>query len=185
MVVNIRTHAVLVNHPLPAISLTDPRTIHAQFRRARYTATGTYLISFLEMNRVVEYDTNFREIWSYDIRSPWAAIRLHNGNTLITDEQDVLTREVTPGKQTVWEIRPSDIPAEYRYGNSQSATRVVNGDTIICSRGGDHHGPQLVEVTPNKSVVWVLRDWSQFGPATAVQILDDPGIPEHPGDSQH
>jgi hypothetical protein len=185
MVVNIRKHTVLVDHALPAISLTDPRTVHGQFRRARYTAQGTYLLSFLEMNRVVEYDKEFREIWSYDIRSPWAAVRLRNGNTLITDEQDVLTREVTPGKQTVWEIRPSDIPAEYRYGNTQSATRLANGDTIICSRGGNNYGPQLVEVTPDKKVVWVLQDWSQFGPATAVQFLDDPGFPEHPGDSQH
>ena len=44
---------------------------------------------------------------------------------------------------------------------------------------------QLVEVTPDKRVVWVLEDWTDFGPATAVQILDDPGIPERPSDSQH
>jgi hypothetical protein len=30
-----------------------------------------------------------------------------------------------------------------------------------------------------------LRDWANFGPATAVQILDEPGIPEKPGESQH
>jgi hypothetical protein len=185
MVVNTRTNSVVVEHSLPAISLTDPKTVHGQFRRARYTAQGTYLVSFLEMNRVVEYDRKFREIWSYEISSPWAAIRLRNGNTLITDEHDVLTREVTPDKQTVWEIRPTDIPAEYRYGNAQSVTRLLNGDTIICSRGGDNHGHQLVEVTADKKVVGALQDWSQFGPATAVQILDDPGIPEHPGDSQH
>ena len=134
---------------------------------------------------MIEYDKNFREIWSYDIRNPWAAIRLRNGNTLITDEQDILTREVTPDKQTVWEVRPSDLPEEYRYGDAQSATRLANGNTIICSRGGNNHGPQLVEVTPDKKVVWVLQDWSQFGPATSVQILNEPGIPEHPGDSQH
>jgi hypothetical protein len=45
--------------------------------------------------------------------------------------------------------------------------------------------PQLVEVTPDKKVVWVLQDWAELGPATAVQILDDPGIPENPGESEH
>ncbi len=44
---------------------------------------------------------------------------------------------------------------------------------------------QLVEVTPDKKVVWVLWDWVDLGPATAVQILDDPGIPENPGESEH
>jgi hypothetical protein len=184
-VVNIKTNAVEVEHELPAPSLTDQKTVHAQFRRVRYTAQGTYLVSFLEMGRVVEYDKHFQEVWSYDVRSPWAAIRLKNGNTLITDEHDVTTMEVTPDKKIVWQITPSDLPEPYRYENSQSATRLANGNTIICSRGGHDQGPQLVEVTPDKKVVWVLQDWADLGPASAVQILDEPGIPERPGDSQH
>ena len=185
MVVNIRNNKVEVQHTLPAMSLTDQKTVHAQFRRVRYTSKGTYLVSFLEMNKVIEYDLHFKPIWEYDIKSPWAAIRLKNGNTLITDEKDILTREVNPMKETVWELRSSDLPAAYRYLNAQSATRLVNGNTIICSRGGDVKGPQLVEVTPDKRVVWVLWDWADFGPATAVQILDEPGLPEIPGQSQH
>jgi hypothetical protein len=42
-----------------------------------------------------------------------------------------------------------------------------------------------ITVTPDKKFVWVLQDWANFGPATTVQILDEPGIPEKPGDSQH
>jgi hypothetical protein len=185
MVVNIKTNAVEVDHLLPAPSVTDRKTVHAQFRRVRYTAQGTYLVPFLEMNRVVEYDKDFNEVWSYKIPTPWAAIRLKNGNTLITDERDVKTIEVTPDNRIVWEISPADLPAKYRYENSQSATRLADGDTIICSRGGSDQGPQLVEVARDKKVVWVLQDWTHFGPATAVQIFDDPGIPENPGDSEH
>jgi hypothetical protein len=185
MVVNIKTKAVEVEHALPAPSLTDKNTVHGQFRRTRVTARGTYLVSFLTMNKVVEYDKNFKEIWSYDIASPWSAIRLKNGNTLITDERENLTREVNPKKETVWELKPSDLPEAYRYAPSQSCTRLANGNTIVCSRGGDKKGVQLVEVTPDKKVVWVLHDWANFGPASAVQILDEPGIPEAPGESQH
>jgi hypothetical protein len=185
LVVNIKTNKVLVNHSLPAPSLTDQHVVHGEFRRVRYTAQGTYLVPFLEMNQVVEYDKHFKEIWRYEIKSPWAAVRLPNGNTLITDEQDILTREVNPAKETVWELRPADLPEPYRFINTQSATRLANGNTIICSRGGDGKGPQLVEVTPDKKVVWILWDWANFGPATAVQVLDDPGIPEKPGQSQH
>jgi hypothetical protein len=184
MVVNIKTNVVEVEHALPLPGM-DHRWVHGEFRRVRYTAQGTYLVPFLEMNRVVEYDKDFNEIWSYDVPTPWAAIRLKNGNTLITDEHDVTTFEVTPDKKIVWQISPADIPAEYRYENSQSATRLAKGDTILCSRGGSNQGPQLVEVTRDKKVVWVLQDWTHFGPATAVQILDDPGIPENPGNSEH
>jgi len=184
ILMNIKTGKKEVDHVLPAISETDQKTVHAQFRRVRYTAQGTYLVPFLEMRKVVEYDKKFNEVWSYSIPSPWAAVRLRDGNTMITDEHDVLTREVNRAGETVWEIRNTDIPEEYRYGNAQSATRLANGDTIICSRGGKNYGPQLVEVTPEKKVVWVLQDWQHFGPATAVQLLDEPGRPERPGDSQ-
>ncbi len=184
MVVNTKTNAVEVDHVLPAPSMTDRKTVHAQFRRVRYTAQGTYLVPFLEMGKVIEYDNDFKEVWSYDVRSPWAAIRLKNGNTLITDEHDVTTTEVTPDKKIAWQISLADIPQQYQYGNSQSATRLANGNTILCSRGGSNKGPQLVEVARDKRVVWVLQDWTHFGPATAVQILDDPGIPEKPGDSE-
>jgi len=185
MVVNIKTNKVVFEHTVPAPSLTDKRSVHGQYRRARYTAQGTYLLAALTMNQVFEFDKHWHAVWSYKVRSPWAAIRLKNGNTLITDEQDVKTIEVTPDKRIVWEISPADIPEKYRYENSQSVTRLANGDTIICSRGGSNHGPQLVEVTPDKTVVWVLWDWKHFGPASAVQILNDPGNPEVPGQSEH
>jgi hypothetical protein len=43
----------------------------------------------------------------------------------------------------------------------------------------------MVEVTPDKKVVWVLQDWKDAGSVSAVQVLDDPGIPENPGESEH
>jgi len=188
MVMNIKTGTVEVEHPLPARSLTDQKTVHPQYRRVRYTAQGTYLVPELGMGTngaVVEYDKNFKEIWHYDIRTPWAAVRLKNGNTLITDEADKLTREVNARGETVWELKPEDLPEACRFINTQTCTRLANGNTIICSRGGNGKGPQLVEVNPEKQVVWVLQDWADLGPATAVQILDDPGVPENPGESEH
>jgi hypothetical protein len=56
MVVNVKTNRIEVQHELPAVSLTDTKTVHAQFRRVRYTAKGTYLVPFLEMNQVIEYN---------------------------------------------------------------------------------------------------------------------------------
>ena len=186
MVVNIKTGAVEVNHEIPMTQTPNPKYIHGQFRRARVTPQGTYLVSYLSESNVVEFDKNFNKIWSYPICSPWAAIRLKNGNTLITDEHDNLTREVNPNGETVWEFNTGDLPEPYRLVSApQSCTRLANGNTIFCSRGGAGKGPQLVEVTPDKKVVWVLQDWKDLGDATAVQILDDPGIPEIPGESEH
>jgi hypothetical protein len=186
MVVNTKTGTVEVNHEIPYPQPLNPGGIHGEFRRARLTAQGTWLLSYLGAGNVVEYDKNFKEVWSYKIKSPWAALRLKNGNTLITDEQDNLTREVNTAGETVWEIKNTDLPAPFRLVQApQSCTRLANGDTILTSRGNAGKGPQLVEVTPDKKVAWVLQDWKDLGDATAVQILDDPGVPEIPGQSEH
>ena len=79
MVINVKTGAVEIDHELPCNEPENPKNIHGQFRRARYTAQGTYLLPFLNMGVVVEYDKDFREIWRYTIPKPWAAIRLKNG----------------------------------------------------------------------------------------------------------
>lgn len=188
MVINIKTGATEVEHELPFRQPPNPNGIHGQFRRARVTARGTYLVSFLGLGCVVEYDKDFKEIWRYKSRQPWSALRLKNGNTLITDEAESLTREVNSAGETVWEFTTrSDLAETYQFSSApQTCTRLANGNTIFTSRGDRNgNGPQLVEVSPDKKVVWVLQDWKTLGPATTVQILDDPGIPENPGESEH
>jgi hypothetical protein len=183
--------AVEREHDLPAVSDSDPKTVHPQFRRIRRTAQGTYLLPFLKMDKVVEYDADFKEIWSYEIPTPWAAVRLHNGNTMIVDEHDRIVREVSPKGETVWQIGQADLPPEITLKNVQTADRLANGNTVFFSSTGGtpkEDRPtlvQAVEVTPDKKVVWVLQDWKSLGPATTAQFLDQPGIPERPGDLQH
>lgn len=181
-VMNIKTGKKEVEHELDY----DPKQgYHAQFRRARYTPQGTYLVAYQLLNKVVEYDKDFKKIWEYDVRSPWAVVRLNNGNTLITNERDVKILEVNPQKEIVWQLTPDDLPPEYRHKYAQSSTRLANGNTIFCTHVGRGQPPQLIEVTPDKKVVWMLRDWTNLGGSTAVQILDEPGVPEEPGGSQH
>jgi outer membrane protein assembly factor BamB len=183
MIVNKKTGIVEMEHVLPPEETGT--FVHAQFRRGRVTAQGTYLLSLLQKGKVVEYDKDFHEMWSYATLSPWAAIRLKNGNTLISAERNEQILEVNPKGETVWKFDlKTDLPPEFEFSGSQSCVRLANGNTILCSRGNSGKGSQLVEITPDKKVVWVLNDWKHLGPATAIQVLDDPGTPEKPGDCQ-
>jgi hypothetical protein len=40
---------------------------------------------------------------------------------------------------------------------------------------------QVLEVTPDKKVVWVLNQWQNpdLGPASSIQLLDEPGVAEN------
>lgn len=190
LIIDKRRGTIETSHDLDAESLTDQKTVHPQFRRVRMTREGTYLLPFLRMHKVVEYDRRMKPIWSYTINTPWSAIRLHNGNTLIVDERDRIVREVTPAGATAWEFTQADLPPDVTFRNIQTADRLANGNTVIFSSTGGTKAAdrptliQAIEVTPDKRVVWVLQDWKNLGPATAAQFLDQPGIPERPGDTQ-
>lgn len=156
---------------------------HGQGRRFRVTAAGTYLMCYLSGGRVVEFDSDLREIWSVPVKQPWAAIRLKNGNTLISEEADQSVIEYRPDKSVAWRLTQEDL-GEYALIGTQSCVRLDNGNTILCARGDNGRSAQLVEVTPDRKVVWAVKDWKNLGPATAVQILQDGGIPENPGECQ-
>jgi len=91
---------------------------------------------------------------------------------------------VNPQKQTVWENDPSDLPEAYRYINTQSATRLTNGNTILCSRGGDGKDAARGNNSGQEGCVG-LMGLGKFWPSDRGSNLDEPGIPEKPGESLH
>jgi hypothetical protein len=164
---------------------------HIQFRRVHETMDGTFLAAHLRDQKVVEYDANFNEIWSYPVSYPWWATRLKNGNTLITEGDHTLL-EVNKQGQTVWQFSQEDAP-EYKFIIFQEASRLANGDTVICNWCPHNLDPklwprtvQVLEVTPEKKIVWALSEWKNpdLGPASSIQLLDEPGTPENPGELQ-
>lgn len=168
-----------------------PDKIHGQFRRAHMTKAGTFLVAHMDLNKVVEYDNSGKEIWSTPSPSPWNAVRLANGNTLISGNQHGFVREVDPKGETVWEVTQDELPGIH-LDNVQGVSRLANGNTLISNWVSGNTKPadwpstiQFVEVTPSKKVVWALRQWDNpnLGPASSVQLLDQPGIPEN-GDLQ-
>jgi len=176
-VVNIRTGAVEKELPL---QVKHPVQVHPQFRRVRLTPQGTLLVAHMDIGKVVEYDSDGHELWSFPAPGAWSANPLANGNVLITDRLGV--REVTRRGDSVWSWSRTDTP-EYKFASLQNAWRLKNGDTVInnwvneWTKNGDNApgSAQAIEVTPDKKVVWALREWGpevNFGPATTIQFLD-------------
>jgi len=163
-----------------------PTSPHGQFRHVRMTQAGTFLVAHMDLNKVVEYAPDGKAIWSVAAPSAWAAVRLPNGNTLISGNQNGYVREVNPKGETVWEVNKSDLPGIPLY-TVQEVSRLANGNTLINNWAGSlpiEEWPktvQLIEVTPGKQVVWALRDWKTLGPASSTQLLDEKGVPENGG----
>ena len=160
-----------------------PENPHGQFRHIRLTSAGTFLVAHLDLGKVVEYDGDAKELWSVPAPSAWAAVRLKNGNTLISGNQHGYVREVNGKGEIVWEINKDDLPG-LTLLTVQEVSRLANGNTLINNWPGSRPNAewplhvQLIEVTPDKKVVWALRDWIALGPASSTQLLDEPGVPE-------
>lgn len=164
----------------------NTNSTHGQFRHARLTDAGTYLVAHMDLKKVVEYDETGKAIWSVANATPvWSAERLKNGDTLISGGSNV--REINPADETVWEFTAADMP-DYRFKNIQIATRLPNGNTLINNWVNQWDGAidpatapaQAIEVTPGKRIVWALRSWTNpaLGPSTTIQLLDEPDVPE-------
>jgi hypothetical protein len=161
-----------------------PTGTHGQFRHIRMTLDGHFLVAHLDLGKVVEYSPDGKELWSVPAPSAWAAVRLKNGNTLISGNQRGWVREVNPRGETVWEVNKDDLPGIHLY-TVQECSRLANGNTLINNWAGSApsmadwpSSVQVVEVTPDKKVVWALRDWAVLGPASSTQLLDEPGAAE-------
>ena len=186
LIINTATNTILKEI---LISTTTTAT-HGQFRHVRMTHNGTIMVPLLSENKVVEYTLDGKEVWSVEAKSPWSAIRLHNGNTLISGDWSGYTREVNMKGETIWELTQADVP--FKLYNNQTANRLANGNTVISNWCAGNKNTQVwegtvqvFEVTPDKKVVWALSSWGNpdLGPNTYIQLLDEPGNPDN-GDLQ-
>jgi hypothetical protein len=186
-----------------ALPTPYPNSAHGQVRRAHLTRAGTFLVGLMEEHRVAEFDADGKEVWSYSCPetwtgprpmgtiSAWDAVRLKNGNTLISGDEYGYVLEVNPKGEIVWELDKNELPG-YPLDVVQEVGRLDNGNTVIANWVAGNVKPadwpsqiQIIEVTPAKKVVWALRQWKgpDLGPASSIQLLDQHGVPEN-GDLQ-
>ncbi len=151
---------------------------HRQFRLARKLPSGHYLAALNGERIVREYDGDGKVLRTIQVPGdPYAALRLPNGNTLISCGDGHKVIEVDPQDKVVWSLDENDLP-----GNPlrfvAGIQRLPNGNTVVCNWGGHGHvgqQPEVFEVTPDKKVVWQVDDYKTFKTISGIQILDVKG----------
>jgi hypothetical protein len=177
MVINTLTGSV---EQQVALDTRNPHNPAGQFGHVRLTSNGHYLAAHTDLNKVVEYTPDGRAVWSVNAETPWAAVRLHNGNTLISGGASAYVREVDRSGNVVWQVAGTEVP-DAPLANVKEVTRLDNGETLVdnyAPEGEKTSGPQLILLSPDKKLVWSLRDYAMLGPAISTQLLDEPGSPE-------
>jgi hypothetical protein len=168
---------IVVEVPLQCQN-TNP---HMESRMARKLSNGNYLVPQL-LDRVVrEYTPEGKIAWEYkspdDLKEDWpfTAIRLPNGHTLINLTHSNTVVEVDQDAKEVWRLANSDLPSPL-LKDPCGAQRLPNGNTVITSYGAGDQTVKMLEVTPDKKIVWTYER-EQKGGIHEFQILDTNGAP--------
>jgi len=136
---------------------------HAYMRNARRLANGNTLVAHYGPKMVREYDPQGRVV--REIPAPGgahSAVRLPNGNTLIScadGRGGSKVFEVDPAGNNIWQVQSNEL-AGVTLKFMAGLQRLPNGNTVMANwLGHNQFGStaDLIEVTPDKRVVWTFR----------------------------
>jgi len=171
-----RTGKTLVEVPIRC----QTQNHHMESRMSRKLANGNYLVPVLLDRFVREMTPDGTVAW--EVRTPdepkecwpFTAIRLENGNTLVTLTHGLRVVEFDAAGKIVWQATNDDLSAPL-FRDPCGAQRLPNGNTVIASYGMGAKGVKLFEITRDKKVVWT---WTSDRPGVHhVQILETNGKP--------
>lgn len=147
---------------------------HKQMRNARKLANGNYLLALSSDSKIVECDAAGKVVWEHKTNGEcYSAIRLPNGNTLLGGGFSHRVFEVDKDGKEVWSLGETELPG-VKFGYVAQVQRLKNGNTVIINCHGGPENPQIIEVSPDKKVVWSYRDFENFGNDTPVGfVIDD------------
>ncbi len=158
---------------------------HMQTRMARQLRNGNYLVPHLLAFAVKEYSpdgkvvrvfkTDFEELGGRKAENwPFTAIRLDNGNTLVSLTHGNKVVELSPQGEIAWKAINDDVRGLFQ--DPCGSQRLANGNTVVGSHAANK-GISMVELTPEKKIVWT-SDHPLAAGVHHFQILTTNGKPE-------
>ncbi|MGX1928808.1 beta-propeller domain-containing protein [Flagellimonas sp. 2504JD4-2] len=146
----------------------ETENVHMQTRMARKLKNGNYLVPHLLAFAVKEYQpdgtivntfsTDYEDFGGRSAKTwPFTAIRMKNGNTLVTLTNGNRVVELDADGNIVWQISNADFDGDPLV-DPCGAQRLPNGNTVVASYGAKE-GIKLFEVDKDKNIVWTYNNY--------------------------
>ena len=168
-----------INHPHP----------HRDTRLVRKLANGNYLVCHEGDGAIREYDgESGHVVWEYDVplfgqprrdghgpeafgNQAFAAVRLPDGDTLISTGNGHSVLRVARDKEIVWRLEQDDLPGIVLAWVTTLEV-LPNGHYVIGNCHAGPGNPLLIEIDPTtKKVVWSFDRYSDFGNSVSNTLL--------------
>lgn len=151
-----------------------------QMRGARRAPNGHYWVCLMDEQKLVELAPDGTLLRAIPLDGqPTESVALPNGHLLVSLWRKTRVVEFDENFQVVWEIGEKELPG-YPLLHPVGLQRLPNGNTVIGNFSGkiggepDARQAMLIEVTPDKQVVWTFADHARFRTVCQVQVLDTP-----------
>lgn len=169
-----------VGKVLRTVPLLQPgeKGSHGYIANVRQLPDGHFLVAMYEGREIRTYDGEGRLLKQWPAAGGGrAVVRLADGRTLFSTadrSKDAHVTEIAEDGTVLWDVSNGDLPdrpLQFICG----LHRLPNGNTLVANYLG--HGPlgrapHLLEITPDKRVVWTWADHGLAKAVTCVQVLD-------------
>jgi len=146
---------------------------HKAIRMIRLTQEGTVLVAECYSHFLREYSREGKFLREFPVKMAYCAQRLANGNTLITGYNPAVVVEMDREGKVIWQVGAADLPSDFGVANFCEVHRLSNGNTLVsnCIRKSVKDKVVIFEITPDKKVVWQLRDSEVIKGLTSVKPM--------------
>lgn len=153
---------------------TSVKTRHKILRRVRKGADGLYYVAHHGEGVCRVYDDSGviqREIPHYP-NFCYSATPLKDGTVLLTGKE--LMKIVDQNNKIIWSLRPEEV-SKWKIASFCGADVLDSGNIVVSNwlgHGMEGKGTPIIEVTPDKRVVWSFGDTEQTRQVLGVQVID-------------
>ena len=110
---------------------TENTRTHGQFRHVRRTQDGNFVLALMQEQEILEISPEGEVLKRIPGQFAWHVDKLADGHYLLGGDSKHYVRELDADGNIVWEVTQADLP--FPIQNLQTATRLQNGNTLICN----------------------------------------------------
>jgi len=159
----------------PVTIKTSTKNAHRHMRNFRTLDNGNYLVCHEGQGVVREYDPKGKMVGDLKSPSPFSALRMKNGHTLVSGGGGkVKITEYDKKSKVVWRLMKNDLKG-VKMGYAAGLQLLSNGNIVLCNHSHGKGLIPLLEITRDKKIAWSFDD-KEMREVSSCHFYEEKGV---------